>query len=77
MDNDGWPDLLFANGHVYDDPARLDHFSTFRQPLMLFHNEKGTHFTNLAPFLGGDLIKPILGRGLVTTTTTAELTSWS
>ena len=64
VDNDGWPDILFANGHVYDDPGRLDGFSHFRQPLMLFHNENGTHFTDIAPAQGGDLARPILGRGL-------------
>ncbi len=66
VDNDGWPDIMFANGHVYDDPGRLDGFSHFRQPLMLFHNENGTHFTDLAPILGGDLARPIIGRGLAT-----------
>jgi hypothetical protein len=66
VDNDGWPDILFVNGHVYDDPGRLDHFSKFRQPMMLFHNESGRHFTDLVPSLKGDLIKPILGRGLAT-----------
>ena len=64
VDNDGWPDVLFASGHVYDDPGQIDHFSKFRQPLMLFHNEGGKHFTDLAPKIGGDLARPILGRGL-------------
>jgi len=31
---------------------------------MLFHNENGTHFTDIAPAQGGDLARPILGRGL-------------
>lgn len=66
VDNDGWPDVLFANGHVYDEPGRIDHYSTLRQPLMLFHNEQGKRLTNLAPRLGGDLARPILGRGLAT-----------
>ena len=64
VDNDGWPDVLFASGHVCDDPGQIDHFSKFRQPLMLFHNEGGKHFTDLAPKIGGDLARPILGRGL-------------
>ena len=64
VDNDGWPDVLFASGHVYDNPGQIDHFSKFRQPLMLFHNEGGRHFRDLAPAIGGDLARPILGRGL-------------
>lgn len=66
VDNDGWPDILFANGHVYDNPGAIDHYSTFLQPLMLFHNEGGQHFTDIAPSLGGDVTQPILGRGLAT-----------
>ena len=66
VDNDGWPDVMFANGHVYDQPGRIDHYSTFRQPLMLFHNENGKHLTDLVPALGGDLARPLLGRGLST-----------
>lgn len=66
VDNDGWPDLMFANGHVYDEPGRINHYSTFHQPLMLFHNERGKHLTDLAPSLGSDLARPILGRGLAT-----------
>lgn len=66
MDNDGWPDLVFANGHVYDNTEQLDPLSTFLQPLMLFHNEQGKHFEDLVPKLGPAVGKPILGRGLAT-----------
>ena len=66
VDNDGWLDVMFADGHVYDNPGALDHVSTFKQPLMLFHNQNGQRFTDLAPALGGDLARPILGRGLAT-----------
>jgi enediyne biosynthesis protein E4 len=65
MDNDGWLDLVFANGHVQDVAPRLDPQSTFRQPLMLFHNQRGW-FVDLVPALGGDLAAPLLGRGLAT-----------
>jgi hypothetical protein len=64
IDNDGWQDLVFANGHVYDDPGRLDGFSVLRQPPMLFHNEQGRHFEDIAPKLGSALTTPLLGRGL-------------
>jgi hypothetical protein len=72
VDNDGWPDLMFANGHVYDKVNELDPAMTFRQPLMLFHNEpdkyeeKGRSFMDLVPSLKGDLAKPLLGRGMAT-----------
>lgn len=66
MDNDGWPDLIFANGHVYDNTSRIYPLTTFRQPLMLFHNEQGRTFHDLVPEMDGDVTKPLLGRGLAT-----------
>src|SRR3954468_4676825 len=66
VDNDGWPDPRFANGHVYDRTHDIDPLTTFRQPLMLFHNEGGRHFTDLVPKMGGEIAAPILGRGLAT-----------
>jgi len=64
VDNDGWPDILALCGHVYTDPKKIDGISEFRQPAMLLHNDGGTKFTNLTPDLGGDLTRPILGRGI-------------
>jgi len=66
MDNDGWSDLAFANGHVYDTTEQLDPLSTFLQPLMLFRNEQSRHFEDLVPKLGPVVGKPLLGRGLAT-----------
>jgi hypothetical protein len=66
MDNDGWPDLLFANGHVYDNVNAIDPLATFRQPPMLFHNEHGKQFLDLVPQMGGEIATPIVGRGLAT-----------
>jgi len=63
MDNDGWPDLLFVNGHVYDNVHSIDPLSTFRQPPMLFHNLRGKQFIDLVPQMGGEVAAPIVGRG--------------
>lgn len=45
FDNDGWPDLLCANGHVYPEvDGRIK--ETYRQPLQLFRNTgQGGKFT--------------------------------
>jgi len=64
VDDDGWPDLSVANGHVYDRAPELYAGTTFRQPLMLFLNREGQSFRNVAPELGGAFTTPILGRGL-------------
>jgi len=66
FDNDGWPDLVFANGHVYDRVDELDPASTFRQPLMLFQNREGRRFVDLIPRMPADIARPLLGRGLAT-----------
>jgi enediyne biosynthesis protein E4 len=66
MDNDGWPDIVFSNGHVYDRTHDVDPSTTFREPLMLFHNEQGKQLTDLVPQMGGQLARDLLGRGLAT-----------
>jgi len=66
-DNDGWLDLMIANGHVVDNIARVDHDATFREPTQFLHNEGGKRFVDeSASALTGDAGKPILGRGLAT-----------
>jgi hypothetical protein len=63
-DNDGWLDLVFANGHVYDNVGLIEPGSTYAQPMMLFHNEAGRPFRDIAAEAGPDLQRPIVGRGL-------------
>jgi hypothetical protein len=69
MDNDGWPDLAYANGHVYDNAELIDPLILFREPLQLFHNEpgpRGRQFHDLVPEMGGRIAEPIVGRGMAT-----------
>jgi len=66
VDNDGWTDILYANGHVYDSVERFDPISTFRQSLMLFHNQEGRSFIDRVPDLGPEVGKLIVGRGSAT-----------
>jgi len=63
VDNDGWPDIMFANGHVYDNVSLLDPSSTFRQPIMIFRNEAGRGFQDLVPSMPPDIQRPLVGRG--------------
>ncbi len=65
-DNDGWPDIFYVNGHVYDSVGQTDPALALRQPSMLFHNQQGRSFVDLAPQLGGAFTTPILGRGSAT-----------
>lgn len=66
FDNDGWPDLAFVNGHVYDNAQELDPRSSFRQPSLLLRNEQGRRFVDLVPSLGTAVAQPLVGRGSAT-----------
>jgi tetratricopeptide (TPR) repeat protein len=61
FDADGWLDLAVANGSTLetsDEPPRLK-----PQPMMLFWNQQGRYFHDLAP-LDEELARPRVGRGL-------------
>ena len=63
FDNDGWLDLMLANGHVQDNAAAIDNTTTYRQSIQLFHNTKG-RFSQVANRLSEAARRPIVGRGL-------------
>ncbi len=66
MDNDRWPDVCYANGHVYDNVGDMEPGVAFRQPTMFFRNLEGKRFVDLAPVLDGAVMRPLVGRGSAT-----------
>jgi enediyne biosynthesis protein E4 len=67
FENDGWPDLFFVNGHVYDNSAEIHGSSVpFRQPMFLFWNDRGRKFFDIVPRLGKDVQRTMVGRGSAT-----------
>ncbi len=71
VDNDGWPDLVFANGHVYDQAGKMDPLTPYRQTTQLFRNEGPgragpVRFTDVSAAAGEPFRRPIVGRGLAT-----------
>ena len=66
-DLDGHPDLLWADGHLEPDIARVDPSQTHAQPAQLFRNtgEPGRSLFALArpEDAGVDLFTPMVGRG--------------
>lgn len=66
-DNDGWLDLIVANGHVQDNIHTIDSSQTYRQPTQLFRNVGGKYpeFEEVSRS-SPDLMRPIVGRGLAT-----------
>ena len=62
-DNDGWLDLLEANGHVYPEVDKMPWGTTWKQRPLLFHNVGGK--LELVPAVeGSSLAKVGVGRGL-------------
>ena len=61
FDRDGWLDLLFVNGHVYDNVAEFTPTERYRQPSTLFRNDGKRRFTAVP---SASLAVPIAGRGL-------------
>ena len=66
FDNDGWLDLLIANGHVQDNISQIDKNITYEQPTQLFRNTGGTFFEDASARLAPNARRPIVGRGLAT-----------
>lgn len=67
FENDGWPDLFFVNGHVYDNSAEIHGESiAFRQPMFLLWNDRGRKFVDIVPRLGQDVQRTMVGRGSAT-----------
>ena len=52
MDNDGWVDLLVANGHVYPQADLVPGITPYRQPLMLFRNKRDRTFEDVSKIAG-------------------------
>src|SRR5581483_9772353 len=64
VDNDGWPDLLLVNGHVYPEVDSQHLGSTFREPRILYHNNGNGTFTDISANAGPAITQAASSRGL-------------
>ena len=65
-DNDGWPDIVQANGAMVDN-VRLYHSEiSYEEPLLMFHNLGKGKFEKVSDQMGPDFLHPVAGRGLAT-----------
>lgn len=62
LDNDGWLDLMLANGHVRDNVHDFDAAQTYAQPVQIFHNTRG-RFSDGSAVSGIDKLRTV-GRGI-------------
>src|SRR5882724_11258021 len=64
VDNDGWPDLLLVNGHVYPEVDKNNLGSNYEEPRILYHNlGKGT-FADISASAGPGINMHASSRGL-------------
>ena len=64
VDNDGRPDLLVVNGHVYPEVDQAKLGATYREPRFLYWNAGNGKFKDLSKSSGPGLLDPLPGRGL-------------
>jgi hypothetical protein len=64
FDNDGWPDLFMVNGHVYPQVDTLDVGARYREPKLLFLNQRDGTFRNISQQTGPALQVPQVSRGV-------------
>jgi enediyne biosynthesis protein E4 len=64
FDNDGWPDLLLVNGHVYPEVDSQHLGSSFREPKILYHNNGNGTFTDISASAGPGITAISSSRGL-------------
>lgn len=62
-DNDGWLDILAANGHVYPQVDKHSAFTTYRQRTLLFRNLGNRSFADVGGSLGPGINRPKSSRG--------------
>jgi enediyne biosynthesis protein E4 len=63
MDNDGWPDILICNGHVYPEVEQLKTEAGYPQRKLLYRNLRNGHFEDVSMNAGAGLSTPYASRG--------------
>jgi enediyne biosynthesis protein E4 len=63
MDNDGWPDILICNGHVYPEVEQLKTEAGYAQRKLLYQNLHNGHFADISFQAGPGISDPSPSRG--------------
>jgi hypothetical protein len=62
-DNDGWPDILICNGHVYPEVEQLKTEAGYPQQKLLYKNMRNGRFDDLSQLAGPAIMAPASSRG--------------
>jgi len=63
FDNDGWPDILICNGHVYPEVEQLKTEAGYAQRKLIYHNLRNGHFADVSLQAGPGISEPSTSRG--------------
>jgi hypothetical protein len=63
FDNDGWPDILICNGHVYPEVAQLTTEAGYPQRKLLYRNLRNGKFADVSLEAGPGISTPSPSRG--------------
>ncbi len=64
LDNDGWPDLILVNGHVYPQVDSKEVGTKYLEPKLLFLNQHNGTFRDISRASGPAIQIPQVSRGL-------------
>jgi len=64
FDNDGWPDLIVANGHVYPEVDKFHLGSSYQEPRILYHNNGNGTYSDISADAGPGITAASSARGL-------------
>ena len=62
-DNDGWPDIFVADGHIEDQIEHVQKRVSYAEPAHLFHNLGGGKFQEVTAQMGQAFAAPRVARG--------------
>jgi enediyne biosynthesis protein E4 len=62
-DNDGWPDLMQINGHVYPEIAGHDVGQTYKNPRIVYRNMGNGQFKDVSAVMGPGISEHFSSRG--------------
>ena len=63
FDNDGWPDILICNGHVYPEVEQLHTEAGYAQRKLLYRNLRNGKFEDISFDVGPGISEPSPSRG--------------
>src|SRR6266478_751635 len=64
FDNDGWPDLILVNGHVYPEVDSQHLGSSYKEPRILYHNNGDGTFSDVSANTGAGITTAASSRGV-------------